>query len=56
MNMTELFICAVLIGWFFSAYFIGGYAEDGLGMNGMLKGFIAATKTWSLGFPVSSFT
>nr|GMD93886.1 uncharacterized protein LOC109170220 [Ipomoea batatas] len=39
-------------GWFFSAYFLGGYAEDGLGMNGLFKGFIAATKTWSLGIPL----
>lgn len=37
-----------------SAYFLGGYAEDGRGINGLSKGVIAAAKSWALGIPVSS--
>ncbi|KAJ8537824.1 hypothetical protein K7X08_014364 [Anisodus acutangulus] len=41
-----------IAGWFLSAYFLGGFGEDGRGKNGLLKAFIAATKSWSLGIPV----
>ena len=43
-----------LSGWFLSAYFLGAYAEDGRGINGVSKGVIAAGKSWALGIPVSS--
>ncbi|CAN4122516.1 unnamed protein product [Withania somnifera] len=39
-------------GWFLSAYFLGGFDEDGRGKNGLFKAFISATKSWSLGIPV----
>lgn len=42
-----------LLGWFLSAYFLGGFGEDGRGKNGLFKAFIAATQSWSLGIPVS---
>lgn len=42
-----------LIGWFLSAYFLGGYAEDGRGMNGLSKAVLAAAKSWGVGIPVS---
>ncbi|KAH7848412.1 hypothetical protein Vadar_002435 [Vaccinium darrowii] len=38
-------------GWFLCAYFLGGYGEDGRGMNGQSKAVIAAAKSWSLGIP-----
>lgn len=41
------------IGWFLSAYFLGGYADDGRGMNGLSKAVVAATKSWAAGVPVS---
>lgn len=41
------------IGWFLSASFLGGYGEDGRGMNGLSKACIAATKSCALGIPVS---
>ncbi|XP_050252902.1 uncharacterized protein LOC126699233 isoform X3 [Quercus robur] len=41
-----------IAGWFLSAYFLGGYAEDGRGMNGPSKGVIAAAKSWALGIPL----
>lgn len=44
---------SVLIGWFLSAYFLGGYSEDGRGMNGQSKAVLAAAKSWALGIPVS---
>ena len=40
-------------GWFLSAYFLGGFGEDGRGMNGLSKAVITAAKSWSLGIPVS---
>ncbi|MCE2055303.1 hypothetical protein HAX54_042372 [Datura stramonium] len=40
-----------IAGWFLSAYFLGGFGEDGRGKNGLFKAFIAATKSWSLGIP-----
>ncbi|KAK4352223.1 hypothetical protein RND71_027741 [Anisodus tanguticus] len=41
-----------IAGWFLSAYFLGGFGEDGRGKNGLFKAFIAATKSWSLSIPV----
>ncbi|KAK2660085.1 hypothetical protein Ddye_006618 [Dipteronia dyeriana] len=41
-----------IAGWFLSAYFLGGYAEDGRGMNGLSKAVIAAAKSWALGIPL----
>ncbi|XP_059631170.1 uncharacterized protein LOC132274041 isoform X1 [Cornus florida] len=39
-------------GWFLGAYFLGGFGEDGRGMNGFSKAVIAAAKSWSVGIPV----
>ncbi|XP_042499417.1 uncharacterized protein LOC122077528 [Macadamia integrifolia] len=39
-------------GWFLSAYFLGGYGEDGRRMNGMSKAVIAAAKSWAVGIPL----
>ncbi|XP_059629740.1 uncharacterized protein LOC132272655 [Cornus florida] len=41
-----------IAGWILGAYFLGGYGEDGGGMNGFSKAVITATKSWSLGIPV----
>lgn len=41
-----------IAGWFLSAYFLGGYAEDGRGMKGRSKAVIAAAKSWILGVPL----
>ncbi|PSS31507.1 Acetylornithine aminotransferase [Actinidia chinensis var. chinensis] len=41
-----------IAGWFLSAYFLGGFGEDGRGMNGLSKAVIAAAKSWSLGIPI----
>ncbi|XP_044475431.1 uncharacterized protein LOC123203222 isoform X3 [Mangifera indica] len=41
-----------IAGWFLSAYFLGGYSEDGRGMNGVSKAVLAAAKSWALGIPV----
>ncbi|GAA0147258.1 hypothetical protein LIER_07003 [Lithospermum erythrorhizon] len=41
-----------IAGWFLSAYFLGGYSEDGRGMNGFTKAVTAAVKSWSLGIPL----
>lgn len=40
-------------GWFLSAYFLGGYSEDGRGMNGRSKAITAAFKSWALGIPLA---
>ncbi|XP_019156558.1 PREDICTED: uncharacterized protein LOC109153188 isoform X2 [Ipomoea nil] len=40
-----------IVGWFLSASFLGGYGEDGRGMNGLSKSCIAATKSCALGIP-----
>ncbi|MBA0722331.1 hypothetical protein Golax_003016 [Gossypium laxum] len=42
-----------IVGWFLSAYFLGGYSEDGRGANGLSQALIAAAKSWGLGIPVS---
>lgn len=39
-------------GWFLSAYFLGGYGEEGRGMKGQSKAVLAAAKSWALGVPV----
>lgn len=39
-------------GWLLSAYFLGGYGEDGRGMNGLSQAVIAAAKSWGLGIPL----
>ncbi|GLT41213.1 hypothetical protein SLA2020_152940 [Shorea laevis] len=41
-----------IAGWFLSAYFVGGYAEDGRAMNGFSKAVLAAAKSWGLGIPL----
>ncbi|KAK8478260.1 hypothetical protein V6N11_024169, partial [Hibiscus sabdariffa] len=41
-----------LAGWFLSAYFLGGYSEDGRGANGLPKAVVAAAKSWGLGIPL----
>ncbi|XP_057490674.1 uncharacterized protein LOC130776456 [Actinidia eriantha] len=41
-----------IAGWFLSAYFLGGFGDDGRGMNGLSKAVIAAAKSWSLGIPI----
>ena len=40
-------------GWFLGAYFLGGFGEDGRGMNGLSKGVVATAKSWAVGIPVS---
>ncbi|VVB17422.1 unnamed protein product [Arabis nemorensis] len=41
-----------IAGWFLSAYFLGGYAEEGRGMKGRSKALVAAAKSWGLGIPL----
>ncbi|XP_057973498.1 uncharacterized protein LOC131161625 isoform X2 [Malania oleifera] len=41
-----------IAGWFLSAYFLGGYGEDGRGINGFYKAIVAAVKSWSVGIPL----
>ncbi|CAH2035662.1 unnamed protein product [Thlaspi arvense] len=41
-----------IAGWFLSAYFLGGYAEEGRGMKGQSKAVVAAAKSWGLGVPL----
>ncbi|KAL1194307.1 hypothetical protein V5N11_012767 [Cardamine amara subsp. amara] len=41
-----------IAGWFLSAYFLGGYAEEGRGMKGRSKAVVAAAKSWVLGAPL----
>ncbi|KAL8141072.1 hypothetical protein V2J09_007093 [Rumex salicifolius] len=36
-------------GWFLGAYFLGGFDEDGRGMNGLSKAVSAAAKSWAVG-------
>lgn len=36
------------------AYFLGGFGEDGRGMNGQSKAVSAAAKSWTIGIPVST--
>lgn len=48
---SSLFHCDQT-GWFLAAYFLGGYGEDGRGMNGRSKAITAAFKSWVFGIPV----
>ncbi|KAK9903618.1 hypothetical protein M0R45_001126 [Rubus argutus] len=41
-----------IAGWFLSAYFLGGFGEDGRGINGLPKAVTAAAKSWALGIPL----
>uniref|UniRef100_A0A7N0TII8 Uncharacterized protein n=1 Tax=Kalanchoe fedtschenkoi TaxID=63787 RepID=A0A7N0TII8_KALFE len=41
-----------IAGWLLSAYFLGGYGEDGRGMNGFSKAVVVAAKSWALGIPL----
>lgn len=41
-----------IAGWFLGAYFLGGFSEDGRGMNGLPKGVIATAKSWAIGIPI----
>ncbi|KAK6938545.1 Protein of unknown function DUF3054 [Dillenia turbinata] len=41
-----------IAGWFLSAYFLGGFGDDGRGMNGFSKAVAAAAKSWALGIPL----
>lgn len=41
-----------MTGWLLSAYFLGGYGEDGRGTNGLTQAVIAAAKSWGVGIPV----
>ncbi|EFH70258.1 predicted protein [Arabidopsis lyrata subsp. lyrata] len=41
-----------IAGWFLSAYFLGGYAEEGRGMKGRSKAVVAAAKSWIVGAPL----
>ncbi|KAL6493159.1 hypothetical protein OROGR_032918 [Orobanche gracilis] len=40
-----------IAGWVLSAYFLGGYGEEGRGKNGLWRAVVAATMSWSLGIP-----
>ncbi|WOG91886.1 hypothetical protein DCAR_0311141 [Daucus carota subsp. sativus] len=41
-----------IAGWVLSAYFLGGYGEDGRGVNGLSQAVIAAAKSWIVGIPL----
>lgn len=41
-----------IAGWVLSAYFLGGYGEDGRGVNGLSQAVIAAAKSWFVGIPL----
>ncbi|KAL6215372.1 hypothetical protein ACLB2K_014803 [Fragaria x ananassa] len=41
-----------IAGWFLSAYFLGGFGEDGRGTNGLPKAVAASAKSWALGIPL----
>ncbi|KAH9297505.1 hypothetical protein KI387_029187, partial [Taxus chinensis] len=41
-----------IAGWLLSAYFLGGYESEGLGMNGALKAAFTAVKSWAIGIPL----
>ncbi|KAK9069504.1 hypothetical protein SSX86_011408 [Deinandra increscens subsp. villosa] len=41
-----------IAGWFLSAYFLGGYGDDGRGLNGKTNAITAAVKSWALGIPL----
>lgn len=39
-------------GWLLSAYFLGGFESEGLGMSGALKAAVTAIKSWAIGIPL----
>lgn len=39
-------------GWLLSAYFLGGFESEGLGMSGTLKATVTAIKSWAIGIPL----
>ncbi|XP_020592398.1 uncharacterized protein LOC110032942 [Phalaenopsis equestris] len=41
-----------IAGWTLSAYFLGGYGEDGKGMNGYSTALAAAARSWLVGIPL----
>ncbi|XP_076948324.1 uncharacterized protein LOC143620533 [Bidens hawaiensis] len=41
-----------IAGWFLSAYFLGGYGDDGRGLNGNANAITAAVKSWAVGIPL----
>ncbi|KAK6939751.1 Protein of unknown function DUF3054 [Dillenia turbinata] len=41
-----------IAGWFLSAYFLGGFGDDGRGINGLSMAVSAAAKSWALGIPL----
>ncbi|KAL6207970.1 hypothetical protein ACLB2K_018922 [Fragaria x ananassa] len=41
-----------IAGWFLSAYFLGGFGEDGRGTSGLPKAVAASAKSWALGIPL----
>lgn len=41
-----------IAGWFLSAYFLGGFGDDGKGKNGTTKAIVAAAKSWAVGIPL----
>ncbi|XP_076909401.1 uncharacterized protein LOC143566646 [Bidens hawaiensis] len=41
-----------IAGWFLSAYFLGGYGDDGRGLNGKTNAITAAVKSWAVGIPL----
>ncbi|KAL8494613.1 hypothetical protein ACS0TY_025449 [Phlomoides rotata] len=41
-----------IAGWFLSAYFLGGFSDEGKGKKGLWSAVAAATKSWSLGIPL----
>lgn len=41
-----------IAGWVLSAYFLGGYGDDGRGVNGLSQAVIAAAKSWFVGIPL----
>lgn len=41
-----------IAGWVLSAYFLGGYGDDGRGVNGKTNAITAAVKSWALGIPL----
>ncbi|CAL9072820.1 uncharacterized protein LOC135635077 [Musa acuminata AAA Group] len=41
-----------IAGWVLSAYFLGGYGDDGRGVNGSMKAVLAAVKSWAIGIPL----
>ncbi|XP_071711038.1 uncharacterized protein [Rutidosis leptorrhynchoides] len=51
---TETFRTAdpFIAGWVLSAYFLGGYGDDGRGVNGKTNAITAAVKSWALGIPL----